>query len=227
MIALARAMKFHWWWILVAVAALWMVGWFVTVVMGVFFNPLDSEEDKRKNFQDRLLANCVINFFLWPAMLPSFLERRRFLRDIRTGKKPGWIVLDKGEESGRVWHLSDGTEFSASASTSGESSKPADISADYEEESLTGEIQYRVRMVAPTPRPPTDWKPLKFTPRGPDPNPDDEDAKDDYMADRYEASVKLDRGKYQVAFRVPGRSGKVEECSAVTLIVSDPEDYDL
>ncbi len=158
-------------------------------------------------------------------MLPSFLERWRFLRDIRTGKKPSWIVLGEGEESGRVWHLSDGTEFSASVSTSGESSKPADISADYEDESLTGEIWYRVRMVAPTPQPPTDWMGLKFTPRGPQPDPDDEEAVDDFTADRYEASVKLDRGKFEVAFRVSNRSGKIEECSAVILIVSDPEDY--
>src|SRR5581483_4432777 len=165
-------MKFHWWWIVIAVAAIWMIGWFVTAVLAVFLNPLDSEEDRRKNFQDRLLANCVINFILWPAILPSLLERRRFLRDIRSGKKPGWIVLEKGEESGQVWHLSDGTEFSASVSTSGESSKPAKISADYEDESLTGKIHYQVRMIAPTPQPSSEWRPLIFTPRGPKPDTD-------------------------------------------------------
>lgn len=219
-------MKFHWWWILIAIAAIWFSGWLVTVVIGVFFNPLDSDEDRRKNFQERLLSACVINLFLWPALLPSFLERRKFLREIRTGKKPGWIVLDKGEESGRVWHLSDGTEFGASVSTSGESSEPADISADYEDDSLTGEIRYRVRMLAPTAQPPTEWKPLRFAPRGPKPDPDDEEALDDYTADRYEASMKLARGKYEVAFQVPNRAGKVEECSSVILIVSDSSDYD-
>ena len=225
--AIATRMKFHWWWILIAIAVIWFCGWLVTVVMGVFFNPLDSDEDRRKNFQERLLSNCVINLFLWPAMLPSLLERRKFLREIRTGKRPGWIVMDKGEESGRVWHLSDGTEFSAFVSTAGDSSEPAAISADYEDDSLTGEIRYRLRMIAPTAQPSTEWRSLRFTARGPQPDPDDEEAVDDYTADRYEASVKLARGKYEVAFQVPNRAGKVEECSSVILIVSDSSDYDL
>lgn len=219
-------MTFHWWWILAAIAAIWMFGWLVTVVIGVFFNPLDSDEERGKDFRERLLSYCVLNFLLWPAMLPSYLERRRFLKEVRTGRRPAWIVLDKGEESGRVWHLSDGTEFSASASTAHDSSKPADISADYEDDSLAGEVQYRVRMIAPTVQPPSDWRDMTFSPRGPQPHPDDEDAMDDYTGDRYEASVKLERGKYEVAFRVPNRSGKVEECSALTLIVSDSQDYE-
>jgi hypothetical protein len=113
----------------------------VTVIFAVFFNPMDSEEDRSKDFRERLVSHCIMQLFLWPAMLPGLLEKRRFLRDIRTGKKPGWIVLDKGEESGRVLHLTDGTEFNASVSTSGESSEPADITADYEDQSLTGEVR--------------------------------------------------------------------------------------
>jgi len=105
---------FHWWWILVTVVAIWISGWLVTVIFAVFFNPMDSEEDRSKDVRERLVSHCIMELFLWPAMLPVLLEKRRFLRDIRTGKKPGWIVLDKGEESGRVWHLSDGTEFNAS-----------------------------------------------------------------------------------------------------------------
>lgn len=209
-----------------AISAIWLLGWLVAVVFGVFFNPLDSEEDRRKNFQERLLSQSLLNLFLWPAMLPVDLERRRFLSDICNGKKRGWIVLGRGEESGRVWQLSDGTEFSALASTSQDSSQPADITADYDDDSVTGEIQFRVRMIAPAPQPPSDWRSMKFTPHGPQPHPDSEDAMDDYMGERYEASVKLERGKYKGGFRVPNRSGKVEECSAVTLIVSDSEDYD-
>jgi hypothetical protein len=220
-------MRFHWWWIFITLATIWIVGWLVSVVFGVFFNPLDSDEDKRKDFRGRLLAQSVVNWFLWPWLLPAVLDRRKLKRDMETGKRPNWIMLADGEESGRQWTLSDGTEFGASVSTAGESSESAHISGDYEDESLTWKVQYRVRMIAPSPQPPSDWAPMEFTPRGPEPDPDDEDAVDDYMASRYEASVKLERGKYEVEFQVPNRAGKAENCSAVTLIVSDLEDYNL
>ena len=220
-------MRFHWWWILVVLAAIWIAGWCVSVIVAVFFNPLDSEEDNRKDFRERLLAQAVINWFLWPWLLPAVLDRRKLLRHMETGKRRSWIVLAKGEESGREWRLSDGTEFGACVSTAGESSEPAHISGDYEDESLTGEILYRVRMIAPTLQPPTDWARLKFTPRGPEPDPQNQNAVDDYWLSRYEVFVQLPRGKYAVEFRVPNRSGKVEEWSAVTLIVTDPEDYNL
>jgi hypothetical protein len=219
-------MKFHWWWILVALAACWLAGWFVTVIFAVFFNPLDSEEDKAKDFRGRLLGHCILNLFLWPAIFSSMWDRRRFLSAIKTGKLPGWIVLAEEEEAGRTWKLSDGTEFNACVGTGNDSSKPADISCDYEDESLSGEIHYRVRMIAPETKPASDWKPLKFVPRGPAPDPDDEEASDDYSDDRYNAKVKLPKGKYQVEFRVPNRLGQIEELSAAILIVADSEDYE-
>jgi len=151
------------------------------------------------------------------------LERRKLLRDMKAGKRPNWIMLEKGEAGAREWKLADGTVFQASASTSGESSEPADITADYEDKSITGEISYRVHMIAPTLQPPTEWTRLKFLSDDPDSDPEDED--DSF--DRYQIKVKLPRGKYQVEFHVPDRAGKMEECSAVTLIISDPEDYNL
>ena len=219
-------MNFHWWWILVVLGAIWVTGWLVSVVVGVFFNPLDSEEDKRKDFRGRLIAQSVINWVLWPVLLPAILSRRKLYRDMRTGKRPDWIILADGEESGRQWTLSDGTEFGASVS-GGSSSEPSFISGDYEDDLLTGKIEYRSRMVAPSPQSPTDWACLKFTPRGSEPDPDDEDAVDEYTASRYEVSVQLPRGKHLVEFRVPNRSGKVEECSGVTLIIAETEDYNL
>ena len=65
------------------------------------------------------------------------------------------------------------------------------------------------------------------SPRRPEPDPADEDAVDDYTANRFEASVQLLRGKYEIEFRVRSRSGKLEVCSALTLIVADAEDYNL
>ena len=109
----------------------------------------------------------------------------------------------------------------------GSSSERSHIAADYEDETLTGDIRYRVRMIAPTPGAPSEWALLEFTSRGPEPDPNNEDAVEDWMADRYEISVQIPRGKHQVDFRVPNRSGKVEECSAVILIVAEPEDYNL
>lgn len=222
-------MKFHWWWVLVAVAAFWIVGWFASTVFIFLFDPTSTAEEKRTNSGERLMAIAFISWLFWPAYLPAVLSRRKLQHDMRIGKRPSWIVLDKGrgEESAREWKLSDGTKFSASVSSAGSSAEPADISCDYEDELLTGEIQYRFRMTAPTPQQASEWTRLEFTPRGPRPNPDNEDAVDDYVASRYEASVKVARGKYEVEFRVPNRSGKVEECSAVTLIVADPEDYNL
>src|SRR5215469_896602 len=73
-------------------------------------------------------------------ILSAAQVQRKFHEDVRTGKKPAWLVMGDDEEGGRSWNLSDGTEFNALASTSGDSSKPADISADYEDASLTGEI---------------------------------------------------------------------------------------
>lgn len=222
--ALTTRMEFHWWWILVAFATFWIPGWLVAVIVGVFFNPLDSEEDKRKNFRGRLLAQAAINWVLWPGLLSALLERRKLYRDMRTGKRPSWIIRARGEHSGRQWTLSDGTEFGASVS-GGSSSEVSHISADYEDDELTGEIEYRTRMVAPTSGAPTAWLRLEFAPRGPEPDPDDEDAVDDYTASRYEVSVQMPRGKHEVEFRVRNRSGRVDECSALILIVAEPDDY--
>lgn len=219
-------MEFQWWWILVVLLIIWSIGWLIGVIVGVFFNPLDSEEEKQKDFRGRLVAQAAINWFLWPWVLPAILERRKLFRNMQTGKRPSWIVLGKGEESGRQWTLSDGTEFGASVS-GGSSSEPSNISGDYEDDALTGEIEFRFHMVAPTPGQPTKWTRLKFTPRGPEPDADDEDAVDDYTASRYEISKQIPRGKHQVEFRVPNRSGKVEECSALILIVAESEDYNL
>ena len=219
-------MNFQWWWVLVVLGAIWVAGWFLSVIVGVFCNPLDSEEDKREDFRGRLIAQAVINWVLWPWLLPAVLERRKLFRDMLTGKRPGWIVLADGEESGRQWTLSDGTEFGASVS-GGSSSETSHISADYEDDLLTGKIECRSRMIAPTSELPTDWACLEFTPRGPEPDPDDEDAVDDYTSSRYEVSVQLPRGKHLVEFRVPNHSGKIEECSGVILIIAEPDDYNL
>jgi hypothetical protein len=148
----------------------WIAGWLVSVIVGVFFNPLDSEEDKKKDFRGRLVAQAVINWVLWPWLLPAILERRKLYCDMRTGKRPNWIILADGEESGRYWTLSDGTVFGASVS-GGSSSERSHNSADYEDETLTGEIEYRVRMVAPMSGAPTEWARLEFRPRGPEPDP--------------------------------------------------------
>jgi hypothetical protein len=214
-------MKFHWWWIFAPPATIWLAGWFVTVIVAVFFNPLDSDKDRRGNFCQRLLGHCILNLFVWPQMLSGLSHRRKFLLDLRTGKIPGWAVREHGELDVNDWKLSDGTQFAAMATSGEKSSEPTVISADYEDESLTGDIQYCVRMLAPTPGLPTEWASLKFTPRDLLPTPEDEDD----VADRWKASVKLDRGKYVLAFRVPNRAGKIEECSGLILIVTDPDDH--
>src|SRR2546427_2140071 len=193
-------MRIHWWWILVGLAAIWILGWLVSVICMVFFDP-DSSKEKPSDWGGRVIAGCVINWVIWPFLLPAFLDKRKLHRDMQTGKRPKWIVLDKekGEESGRKWTLSDGTEFGASVS-GGSSSRRSRIEADYYDAALKGQIEYRVRLIAPEAQPPSEWARLAFASRGPEPDPDDEEAVDKYVSDRYETSVRLPRGKYEVEF---------------------------
>lgn len=207
---------------------IWIIGWFITVIFSVFFNPLDSEEDRRKDLGGRLLAQGVMNRVMWPFVLVSLGQRRNLLRDMRTGKRPAWIMKAKGEESQRHWTLADGTAFRAFAWNES-SSKPAEISADYEDEALTGPIECRSRMIAPENHPAKAWLPMSFDPH-PEQHPPDDDAsadEEDDTLDRYTLSLKLPRGKYALEFRATNRAGAFEEFSALTLIVADPEDYNL
>lgn len=219
-------MTFRWAWFGWGIAGLWAAGWFVSVVVWAFLNPLDSAEEKRRDLRARLLGLAVMNLVLWPWLLPAILERRKFYREMRTGKRPNWIVLSNGEQSGRSWAMSDGTGFGASVHE-GASSEPSIISADYDDDSLTGRVEYRLKQIAPTPGEPTNWTRLDFRPRGPQPDPDDEDAVDDYVSSRFEVKVRVPRGKHEVQFRVENRSGKLEEFSGVILIVADSKDYDI
>ena len=222
-------MTFNWWWILVGIASIWILGWIVAVICMVFFDPESSSKEKRENWWRRFAAGCVINWFIWPFLLPAFLERRKLHRDMQTGKRPKWIVLDKlkGEESGRKWTLSDGTIFGASVS-GGSSTQKSHISADYyDDDDFNGQIEYRVRKIEPDTQGLSEWKSFGFEARGPKPDPDDEDAVDAYVSSRYECSVRLPRGKYEVEFRVANRTGATEICSNVILIVADNKDYNL
>jgi hypothetical protein len=220
-------MNFHWWWMLVGLGAIWILGWVVSVVCMLFFDPDSASKPKPSDWGGRVIAGCVINWVLWPFLLPAFLDKRKLHRDMQTGKHPKWIVLDKekGEENGRYWTLSDGTQFGASAS-GGSSTRRSHISADYRDhDELKAPIEYRVHMIAPEPQEASAWTPLLFKDRPPEPEPEDEDAVDQFVSDRYRKSVRLARGKYEVQFRVPNRSGNIEECSGVILIVADYEDY--
>jgi hypothetical protein len=220
-------MNFHWWWVVLGLAAIWILGWLISVLCMVFLDPDSTSKPKPSNWGGRVIAGCVINWFLWPFLLRPFLDKRKLHRDMQTGKRPKWIVLDKenGEESGRKWTLSDGTEFGASADGRSPSQR-SHISADYyDNDQLNGAVEYRVRMIAPEVEQPSAWAPLGFKDRGPEPDPKDEDAVDEFVSSRYEVSVRLPRGKYEVQFRVPTKTGKIEECSNVILIIADDEDY--
>lgn len=222
-------MTFHWWWILILLLVIWVAGWLVTVIFGVFFHPLDSEEDRRKDFAGRLKGQAIINWFLWPWMLPTMLERRRFNRDIQTGKRPGWLVLADGEQSACEWKLSDGSVLSLFVSHVS-SPEASPIWANSDEEPFTRPIEYRVRKLAPTEQPPTDWARLgtnaSDSDRDPDNDEDYEEDEDEDPASHVESSVKLTPGKYQVDFRVLDRSGKAEESPALTMIVMEPDEDD-
>src|SRR5258706_8768176 len=111
-------MTFHWWHIFVAFGVIWGSGWLAGMVCILFFDPDTAGKPKPKDWWGRVAASCVINWFLWPFLLPGFLDKRKLHRDMQTGRRPSWIVLDrtKDEQSGRRWTLSDGTVFTGSAS---------------------------------------------------------------------------------------------------------------
>jgi len=82
-----------------------------------FLDPLTSKEEKSEDWRGRLVSGLFISMLFWPWMVPATLERRKLLRDMQTGKRPSWIVLDRtaGEENVRYYNLADGTKFDAAA----------------------------------------------------------------------------------------------------------------
>ncbi len=157
-------MRFQWWWIIVVLPALWLIAALLSAVITFAVDPEVTQEQRHKNSAERFLSLCFINWFFWPWYLPVVLSRRKLHKEMASGKRPRWIVLDreKGEESGRHWTLSDGTDFAASVSC-GSSSRRSHIRADYPEDNeLKGPVEYRVRMTAPEQREPSDWAQLTF-----------------------------------------------------------------
>lgn len=216
-------MTFDWRYGIGTVAALWLVGTICTGLFMFFFNPRPDNHNVRTEWSERLKATFGLSFFLWPFLLPAALNSFLFHRSIRTSKRPSWLVYADDENQGGQWTLSDGTEFLASAH-GGTSQKPSHFLADYMNDEMHGEIQFRVRMIAPSTKSFSEWKPLSFT-AVPAVAEDDKEP-DDCIADRYEAEMKLLRGKFAVEFRAQNRSGVFEERSGVTMIVADDVDYE-
>lgn len=225
-------MSFSWWWIIIVAGAIWLIGALVGTFVIAFLDPLTSKEEKLKDWRGRLVAGFFMGLLFWPWMVPATLERRKLLHDMYTGKRPSWIVLDRsaGEEHVRYYTLADGTKFDAAA-YDGSSTEPSLISADYEDRTFTGRILYQISMTHPTPGTPGEWLPLEMKPFEEKAelldDCDQTEESDDFDARRFNQSLQMPRGKYAVAFRVKNRSGEMELCPAITLIVADPEDYNL
>ena len=176
-------------------------------------------EDKKQDRQNRFWGAVFISAFLWPVWWPAARRQWRFERDLQSGRRPQWLARDEGEHPDVECTLADGTEFFASPVEG--SSRPTLIQAGCEGV-LPERVEYRIRKLAPDADQPSEWKPLRLKRAAPD--PEDEDQEEEWS---YEASLNLSRGKYRADLRVRPKGKESEECGSITLIVADPEDFDL
>jgi len=140
-------------------------------------------------------------------------------RSSRRGQRPEWLARDEGERPDIECTLANGTEFYASPVEG--SSRPTLIQAGCEGP-LPESVEYRIRRIAPDADQPGEWKQLRLKRVAPE--PEDEDQNEEWS---YEASLQLNRGKYRADLRVRPKGKEPEECGSITLIVADPEDFDL
>jgi hypothetical protein len=124
----------------------------------------------------------------------------------------------------RTWTLSDGMEFEAAVVES-DSTEDCCIVADYMNRRKPGDIERRVRMVAPSEQPYSDWMTAAPYKSKHEDEPDPDDGDDDWTPMRYAFYRKFERGKYHVEFRVETKVGVFETCSHLTMIVHGPDDY--
>lgn len=207
-----------------AFLVLWWLGGLISTFYMTFFDPLVTKEEKRKGWKERLIGFGIINLLFWPQALPQFHAQRKFHNDLKTGKRPKWLVREDQEADYRDWTLSDGTEFEAMVLDTS-TTNDCCILADYTNRRRPGDIQCRVRMTAPTEQPFSDWLlPKSYKPKLED--EDDSDDEDDEPPMRYAFYGRFDRGKYSVEFRVETKPDVFETCSQLTMIVSNPDDYE-
>ena len=213
-------MTFDWRFGTGTVVGLWLSGTVISGLLMFFFGPKHNY-NWRTEWKGRLIASLGLNLILWPFFLTAFMAG--CWRRLRKGKRPTWLVYADDENNHGQWTLSDGTEFLSSAH-GGCSRKPCSFLADYMSDEMCGEIQFRVRLIAPTSGEVTNWQSLSFTA---DPKvAEDDEEPDDSSSERYEGTLLLPRGKYAVEFRAQNRAGVFEEHSGVTMIVADDSDYD-
>jgi hypothetical protein len=208
-------------WLLLALAAVWCIGWLGCTVYMCFFGP--GSGDKKRGQQNRFLGTLIMNAFLWPVVwLIARMHRRarRFEKDVETGKRPQWLQRDEGERPDIERTLANGTQFSASPVDG--SSRPTLIQADCEGGVPPESVECRVRKVAPEEGEPSEWKPMRLKRQAPDPDDEDQDE-----SEFYETRFELGRGKYRADFRVRVRGKEPEEFGSITLVVASEEDFDI
>lgn len=211
-------------WILAVFLVLWWIGCLITTIYVCFFDPRITKEEKKQGWLGNFIVMGVLNMLFWPQSLPQFHAQRKFHNDLKAGKRPKWLVRNDNETDSHTWTLSDGTEFEAAVVDS-DSTEDCCIVADYVNRRKPGDIECRVRMVAPAEQPFSEWMiaaPYKSKHKI---EPDLDDGDEDWTPMRNAFYGKFDRGKYHVEFRVETKVGVFETCSHLTMIVSDTDDY--
>lgn len=210
--------------LLVAFLVLWWICALMSALYMTFFDPLVTKEETRKDWKGRLIGFGIINLLFWPQALPQFHAQRKFRNDLKTGARPMWLVYDDDESGSHDWTLSDGSEFEAIVQES-DAVEDCCIAADYVDRRNPGDIECRVRMIAPSEQPYSDWMcSVPYKPKHEyEPDVDDEED-DDWSEMRHAFYRRLERGKYQVEFRVETKAGVFETCSHLTMIVRGPDD---
>jgi hypothetical protein len=211
--------------LLVIFLILWLLGALITTIYSVFFNSkVPREEKKQKQYWlVGFVVFGVLSMWAWPQILPQMYAQRKFDLDLKTGKRPKWLVRDDDESNSKDWTLSDGTEFEAGVAED-DAAEDCCITADYVNRRKPGDIECRVRMIAPSEQPYSDWMvAVPYKPKH-EYEPDSEDEEDDWSEMRYAFYRRLERGKYRVEFRVETKAGVFETCSHLTMIVRGPDD---
>jgi hypothetical protein len=206
-------------WALGVFLAIWCFGWLCSACYMYFYGP---GSDEKGAVRERFVGALVINAFLWPALLPGLRRHRRFQNDLKTGRRPQWLIYADGESDCAEWTLANGMELSTSASA-GSSTERTRLQVTSENNATSLGIECRVQMIAPDKSDPSEWKSMKVKQYMPEPDTEDEDDKEFPF---HEAAMRLPKGKYRGEFRRQV-NGVFEEGGAITFIVADSEDYDL
>jgi hypothetical protein len=227
------------------IVSCWVLGAFISAIFTWISSALrdnyfrNTPDCVASSFPDFVFA-FFLGLLLWPSLIDDQFQEARFYFAVRFGKLPRWMVYGESESSGRVWDLSDKTEFSTGFNI-GMANEDTVLTADYlegvdEVNTMTraGNAQYRYRRIAPTVSPNTsEWQDMAIAAPAPEEetiiemSEDNELEEDDQFIDgpTFKVVLQLERGKYEFEYRVRNKKGVFEEFSKDVVIVVAADEH--